>query len=165
MLRIFEQFWNFVERSQGIAVWERRVSVSVLCLLFIFGQSVPATLAMVSDSSDSWAVVCTGAGLQVIQTGEGESGIPVGTHVGCTCCLAPNSVGFSPETPHNNLSVPFDFYSVAYNSAQYCNSGHLSQQGLSCRGPPNVGPSLYTFSDPPDENVGVTDWYLRRFWL
>lgn len=165
MFRILGKFWSFLERSQGLAVWERRASISLLCLLFVFGQSVPAALAMVSDASDSWAVVCTGAGLQVIQTDENGSSIPTGTHVGCTCCLAPNSVGYSPEVPHNSLSVPFNFYSVAYNSSQYCNSGHLSRQGLSCRGPPSEASSLYTFSDPPDGNIGVTDWYLRRFWL
>lgn len=144
---------------------ERRISVFLLCLLFILGQSVPSVMAMASANSDDWTVVCTGAGLQIIQTDEGQGGIPVGAQMGCVCCLAPSSAEFTPELPRNSLVAPLEFYSVIYKSTQYCNSGHLSRQGLSCRGPPSGASFVNTFSDPPDTIIGVMDRYLRRIWL
>ncbi len=172
MSRIHINFWRFLRGSRffrdsdGLVILERRITVFFLCILFALGQSAPAALAMASSGSDSWVVVCTGAGIQIIQTGAGQDQNPVDAQMGCTCCLAPNSTGFSSELPHNSLAAPLDFHSVSYFSAQYCNSGHLLRQGLSCRGPPPSGTSFVnTFSDPPDTDVGVTDWYLRRIWL
>ncbi len=171
MFRIHTNFWRFLRESRffqdsdGLVILERRITVFFLCLLFALGQSAPAALAMASSGSNSWVVVCTGAGLQIIQTDAGQDEIPVDAQTGCTCCLAPNSAGFSPELPRNSLAAPLGFHSVSYVSAQYCNSGHLSRQGLSCRGPPSGAYFVSTFSYPPDTNIGVTDWYLRRIWL
>ena len=165
MFRSVKIFWSYLRGSQRLAVWERRMSLSILCLLFACGQSVPAALALVSDSQNSWAVVCTGAGLQIIQTGDEGEHIPVGMQISCTCCIGTENNSFSPVAP-NSISLSLrTAESVRYFDADIGSIKPMSRYGLSCRGPPSGTSCEYAFSDPPDSIFDVTDWYLRRFWL
>lgn len=160
-------FWTFLRHSSALAVWERWVRLTLLCILFIAGQSVPAVLALAAQGSDTWAVVCTGAGLQIVQlegAGDGDrpGNAPQDLQSVCKCTLTRDTHSCISPAHTARMSAPELLCHVEYATQQNIAIAQNSKQSVSCRGPPAAALGNDTFSDPPPSLL-VGHYFLRRF--
>ena len=162
-----KKYCKFLRHSSASAVWERRVRLTLLCLFFILGQSAPTALALAVQSSVSWSVVCTGAGLQLVRLNPSDDfkpdqNSPRELQSICKCTLNRDNHSCFPAPFQAEFSVPKFLHYVTYEARQNVAIAQFSKHAISCRGPPAVALGNDTFSDPPPP-IWAGQYVLRRF--